>query len=764
MLVSWGLWVYRFRWWILITSVLSLGLAAWLTSQGGHFESVIIPANTKSARALDLMTRELPPALPYFGLIFRSQSLFVTDPAFQAEFERAVEPLRNDPRVASVRSVYDGSAVDSRYISRDGHSMIAEVEIKGYAANETELIMDIYPKLRAKVHSNTLEVTAFGTLPDNHDLTALAESDAKRGEMRVLPLIGLLLILVFGSVIGAALPLIVGLLAVLAGMAGTLVLAHITPVLVYAQNIVVMVGLGVAIDYSLFLLSRFREEVHRRPVPDALAHTMTTTGRTILFSGGTVAIGLFGMLLLGVGPLSSIGMSGAIVVILAVVYAMTFLPALLAILGPKVDIWKLPFINTGTNGNGSGFWSSLATVVMAYPWRILLPASIFLILLGTPLLHIQLGSTSVTGLPKTAESRRGWEQLHSQFQKFDTNPIMVVVHYPDSPPLTAEHIDRVYDLSRWLAKLPAVYRVKSIADLNPAISRGEYVQLLSQPVDQLPQSVQLALKKTVGKDIVILVAQTFLSAGSPEALNLVRTIRESHPPVDGELMVTGESAFHVDFIETIKQRSPLVIGFVVLVTYVVLFLLLGSILLPLKAVLMNVVSISASYGALVWIFQDGHLATWLHFTPGPIEAMTPIMMFCILFGLSMDYEVLLLSRVREEYRLTCNNTRAVARSLESTGRTITGAAAIMASVFFAFGLADLTVVKTIGIGMGIAIVMDATIVRTLLVPATMRLLGRWNWWTPWQNVRLCRLVDLAESGQNQSSPSQCDRKMTGRPE
>jgi RND superfamily putative drug exporter len=200
-----------------------------------------------------------------------------------------------------------------------------------------------------------------------------------------------------------------------------------------------------------------------------------------------------------------------------------------------------------------------------------------------------------------------------------------------------------------------------------------------------------------------------------------------------------------------------VIGIVVLVTYLVLFLLLGSILLPLKAVLMNVLSISASYGALVWIFQDGHLATWLHFTPDAIEAMTPIMMFCILFGLSMDYEVLLLSRVREEYGQTCDNTRAVAWSLERTGRMITGAAAMMASVLFAFGLADLTVIKAIGIGMGIAIVMDATIVRTLLVPATMRLLGRWNWWAPGPMSRLYRLLDLGEeSGRNQPFPSQCE--------
>jgi len=741
---SWGLWVYRFRWWVLIISVLTLVPAALLTIRGGYLDSVIIPVNTTSSRAVDLMKKELPPTPPSFGLIFQSQSLRATDPIFKAEVERAVAPLRNDRQVASIRTAYDAGAADPTLISRDGRSIIAEVELKDLTANQTVLAMDIYPRLRAKVRSDTLEVTAFGTLPRNHDFTVLAEKDVKHAEMMVLPVVALLLILVFGSVLGAALPLAVGLLAVTAGMAGTLALARITPVLVFAKNVIVMVGLGVAIDYSLFIVSRFREEVHRGFVPDALAHTMATTGRAILFSGGTVAIGLFSMLLLGLGPLSSMGLAGAIVVIMALFYAMTFLPALLAILGPKVDALRLPFINSDRSGKGGGFWRPMATMVMAHPWRVLLPATSFLLLLGVPFMHIQFGSSDVTGLPKSDESRRGWELLHSEFQKVDTDSIVVVVRFPDSSPLTPEHIGRIYDLSRWLATLPGINRVQGIVDLDPSFTRDQYVQLLTQPMDKLPPGVQLALKKTVGNDIVVLDTQTLPPAGSSEALNLVRTVRDAHPPVGGELMVTGESAFHVDFIDTIKRNTPIVIGVIVVVTYSLLFLLLGSLLLPLKAVLMNLLSISASYGALVWIFQEGHLSRLLHFTPGPIEAMTPIMMFCILFGLSMDYEVLLLSRVREEYDQTGDNTRAVGRGLEHTGRMITGAAAIMALVLFAFGLADLTVVKAMGIGMGIAVVVDATIVRCMLVPAAMKLLGRWNWWAPGPLVRLYDFLALGE--------------------
>jgi RND superfamily putative drug exporter len=248
------------------------------------------------------------------------------------------------------------------------------------------------------------------------------------------------------------------------------------------------------------------------------------------------------------------------------------------------------------------------------------------------------------------------------------------------------------------------------------------------------------MAQIVGERIMVLAVSTELPAGSDEARALVRAIRASHPPVDGELLVTGPTAFDLDFMGVVAGNAPIAIALVVAATYVALLILLRSVLLPLKAVVVNLLSISASYGALVWIFQEGHLAEWLHFTPGPIQTATPIVMFCLIFGLSMDYEVLLLSRVREEYERTGDNVQAVGAGLERTGRLITWAGAIMASVFFAFALADSVVIKTVGVGIGIAVILDATVVRGLLVPATMRLMGRWNWWIPAPIARLCRWV------------------------
>ena len=744
MLAAWGRWVHRFRWWMLIISVLPMAPAVWLMGHGGRLDTGFVLTNSESGRALDLMRRELPRTPASFDLIFRSPTLRATDPAFRVEFERAVAALRNDPRVAHVRTAYDAAAADPRSISHDGRSTIATVELKGDSTDDTALAMDVYPALRATVRSDTLEVVSVGSVPLDHDFTELAKRDTTRAELIVLPLVGLLLVLVFGSVLAAALPLAVGVLEMTCGLGVTLALARVTPVSVFATNIVIMVGLAVAIDYSLFIVCRFREEVRRHPIPDALAHTMATAGRAILFSGMTVAIGLLSRLFLGLGHLGSMGLAGTIVVILAVLYAMTFLPALLAILGPRVDAWRLPFLHPDRPDEGPGFWHRLATQVMTHPWRVLVPVTALLLLLGMPVLHIRLSPSDATSLPATAESRQGEELLRREYPGVDANPIVVVVHSTDRSPLTAERVGQMYDLSRWLAGRPNITRVDSLVDLDPAISRGRYQQLLTLPRAQLPSYLQAALKQTVGEHIVTLVAHTALRAGSDEARALVRRIRQSHPLVDGELLVTGESAFYLDFLDTMNRNSPRAIGLIVLATYLVLFLLLGSLLLPLKAVLMNVLSLSASYGALVWIFQDGHLAEWLHFTPGPIETMTPIIMFCVLFGLSMDYEVLLLSRVREEYERTGDNTQAVAAGLEGTGRFITGAAAIMALVLFAFGLADMVVIKTMGIGMGIAVVVDATIVRALLVPATMRLLGRWNWWAPASLARLYRRLDLGE--------------------
>jgi len=362
-----------------------------------------------------------------------------------------------------------------------------------------------------------------------------------------------------------------------------------------------------------------------------------------------------------------------------------------------------------------------------------------LLLFGLPFLHLRVGSGDATLLPPGAESRRGDEILRREFPGGDANRVVVALDAGTGSPLEPARVAQTYALSRWLAARPNVQRVDSFVDLRPSLNLPTYQQMAALPPAQRPPELVEALRHTLGEHAAMLVATTNLRPTSDEARALVREIRRSHPPYDGEVLVTGQTAFDVDFIGLVIRHAPLAIGLVVVVTYVVLFLLLDSVLLPLKAIVMNLLSITASYGALVWIFQDGHLATWLDFTPGPIQTATPLIMFCLVFGLSMDYEVLLLSRIREEYEQSGDNAGAVVVGLERTGRLITGAAAIMATVFFGFGLARSVVVQAVGVGIGVAVVVDATIVRALLVPATMRLMGRWNWWRPaWLTLRPSR--------------------------
>ncbi len=732
--------VHRHRWPLLLLSILSSGASLWVIAQGSRFDTALVPGDTESGRALALLHSDLPRRPLAFDLIFGHPTLTATTRAFQAEVERAVAPLRGDRRVAHIRMAWETTPPVLERLSHDGRHTRVTVELRDHAAAVESMVFsaagaETYSELRPLVRSNVLTVTAAGALALQHDFTELSRRDVVRAELVILPVVPILLILVFGSVVAAAVPFGVGMLAVAGGMAATLVLARATSVSVYAPNVVTMIGLAVAIDYSLFIVSRYREEIRLAPMDEALGRTMATAGLATLFSGLTVAVGLLGLYSLKLGNLGSIGLAGAMVVAFSVLYGLTFLPALLAVLGRRVDAWRLPWLAGNRTTHGSGVWVRLTTMVMTYPWQVLVPVVALLLLLGVPFARIHLASSDVGMLPPDAESRRGAELARREFSGPNTTRILVVLEWASGSPLAAPRIAELYGLSRWLAAQPDVSRVESFVDLSPSIPLGQYQLLAAMSPAVRPPAIDGALSQMVGRHIALLVAHTPHPAGSETARSLVRRIRQQHPRGEARLLVTGHTAFDLDFLGLVRDHAPRAVMLIVAANYLLLFLLLGSILLPLKAIVMNFLSISASYGALVWLFQDGHLADWLHFAPGPIETAIPLIMFCVIFGLSMDYGILLLCRIREEYERTGDNTLAVGLGLERTGRLITAAAAIMAAVFFGFARADLVVIKAVGIGMGIAVLLDATIVRALLVPATMRLLGRWNWWAPAPFVR-----------------------------
>jgi RND superfamily putative drug exporter len=545
--------------------------------------------------------------------------------------------------------------------------------------------------------------------------------------------------------VAALLPLGVGLLAVMGGLAGVYLLTRVTAMSEYSLNIVTLIGLGVAIDYSLFIVNRFREELGRgATVEAALARALATAGRAITFSGITVAIGLGGLLFYQGTFLASMGAAGAVVVGCAIFYALTFLPALLALLGPRVNAWRLPL---GRPRSGHGFWHTLAHGVMRRPLVVLALTLPVVLAAGAPFVGIRLATADQRALPPQAETHRGVDLLIKAFPGQAQTQISVVVDYPSKGVLSAARVGALYDLSRRIARLPNVLRVEGPVNLAPTLSRAAYQRLYARPEAALPPAARQVVRQSVGPRIAVLTVLTARTATSEGARDLVRAIRSLGRAGDGRIMVTGQTASDVDTVALIVGRTPAAMGFIMVMTYLVLFLLLGSVLLPLKALVTDVLSIMASFGALVWVFQDGHLSKVLNFTPASIDPSVPVLLFCIVFGLSMDYEVLLLSRIKEEYERTGNTRGAVAAGLERSGRLITGAAAIMVVVFLAFGLADTVIIKSIGLGMALAVAVDATLVRALIVPAIMRLLGDLNWWTPRPLAHLHRRLNLGEAGQ-----------------
>jgi len=745
---AWGRFVYRHRWPVLALSVVLLVASGYLASQGGKLQSGGFIETAESGRASKLIEQELPRVGgSTFTLIFSSDTLNAKDPEFRAAVEAAIASLRTDPRVDTVATPYDANNADQdRGFSKDGKAVTVDVAAK----DTVDAARDYYAELRAKVKSDKLKVQATGILAINHGFNEVLLQDLQRAEVVALPLALILLLIVFGTIVAALIPLGTGVLAVMSGIAGMFLLSHVTDVSVYAQNVVTLIGLGVAIDYSLFVTSRFREEMRRgRSREDSLAIAMSTSGRAVTFSGITVAIGLSGMLFYEGTFLPSMGLSGAVVVASAVLYGLTFLPALLALLGRRVDLLRVPIFQPDQSGRG--WWHTIAMAVMRRPIAVLLPTVAVILLAGSPFLHLRLATGDVRTLPTHEESRAAYDKLLSDFPGAGQNHIQVIAYYASGNPLDRTRVSQLQELNTRLAKVTGVVQVQSAFSIDPRvlpIGVGQppdgLAALYSLPREQLPPQLQMVLRQTVGQHIVLFDVVTSLPYYGDEARQLVKDIRAQAPPSGGELLVTGFTAIDFDTVNFIIGHTPQAVGFVMLATILVLFVLLGSVVLPLKAVVMNLLSITASFGALVWIFQDGNGARLLGFEAGSIDPSTPVIMFCIVFGLSMDYEVLLLSRIQEEYRRTGDNTHAVAEGLERSGRLITGAAAIMVGVFAAFGLAEILLIKAIGLGMAIAVAVDATLVRALVVPATMRLLGNLNWWAPGPLARLYRRLGLGE--------------------
>jgi RND superfamily putative drug exporter len=731
-----GRFSYRRRRWVICAWLLLVLLAAPVLPQVhealrvGGFSS----GNTEGARARALLERELGLAPSSMAIIYRSNILEPTSDGFQDQIEASLANVRSLDFVLDIVTPED----DSSLIAPSGELAYAIVGLD-LGPEEAQRYVPAFEQ--AVIAQPDMEIVIAGGPSFYRDLEIASQRDLRRAELIAFPFALVALLLVFGTVTAALVPLVIGGIGVAVVMLLIYTVGHAVDMSIFVLNLASMLGLGLAVDYSLFVTSRFREEQRRHPddTEAAVMIATQTAGRSVVFSGLTVLIGLAGLIMFPLMFLRSIGIAGVIVVLVSTSAAVTLLPAVLGFVAPHLE--RLPVLATRLRqqeGHSStGFWHRIGTLSMTRPYLIATAAIVLLVSLGLPFFRANISSPDATLLPTDLPSRQGYDLLASEYSGGEISPFVIAL---TSPTLinSTDNMRAMRNIVGLLERDPRIDKVQSPISI-PGQATAESNISLRIAAEALGTDTRL--RSFINTKTALILAYPVAPANSKENKELLATLRSLEPGGDVTLLVAGGTAEIVDVVDEIYADFPLAVAIIVVATYLVLLVLFRSILLPLKAILMNALSILASYGALVWIFQDGHLHTFLDFSPqGYVEASLPVIMFCVLFGLSMDYEVFLLSRIREEWERTQDNQQSVVTGLERSGRIITSAALIVVVVTGSFVIADVVLIKALGVGIALAVALDATVIRALLVPATMRLFGSWNWWIPaWLDRILVRI-------------------------
>jgi uncharacterized membrane protein YdfJ with MMPL/SSD domain len=647
------------------------------------------------------------------SVIVLLQDTVPTTPTGQQKMRRIEQQLRANPDVARVTGYLDTASHD--FISGSGDATYIAVSLKPTGDKDQQDA--------AKQIADDLDgqpgVSVGGIALAQEQVNKQVEKDLRMAELLAFPLLFLLSLLFFRSAVAALLPLLIGGLAIVGTFLLLRLANEVVSVSIFALNLTTGLGLGLAIDYSLFVVSRYREEIAKvGPGAEAMRRTLNTAGRTVLFSSITVAVALASLMVFPQRFLYSMGLGGALVAILASIIALTVLPAVLALLGNRVNALAPKFLQRRAERDAteteSGFWYRLSRFVMRRPIPIATVTALLLIVLGIPFYSLKFTSVDAQVLPESASARQVDNVMRAQFPPFHDTPHILLVEH--ATPAALNTIER------------DVASVKGIAEVQP------------------PQ-------KLANGDAVIDAYATD-SYISDTSRNAVKEIRDLPVPAGSQVLVAGAAAHFVDLQDSLETHAPIALAIVVVATLIVLFLMTGSVVLPVKQLVMNVLNLSAVFGILVFIFQDGRLEGLLDYrSQGALEQTMPILLFAVVFGLSTDYGVFLLSRIKEAHDSGVNSSEAVAVGLERTGRIVTAAALLFAIAIGAFATSQIIFIKENGVGTALAVLIDASLIRALLVPSLMELLGDWNWWAPKPLRRLHRRFGLSEPDYGRAAPS-----------
>ncbi len=683
-----GVWVVL----LAVAFVLAGDLGNVLTDDGD------LAVETEAEIAENLIDQHFPPdpnSGPTEFVLVEGGTITADDPAFQGVVTDLVADLRQTEGVASAVSYLDGAAP----VSDDG--TVALIPVEGTPdVGSGELAVGVVAATEA-ASGDGFRVTTIGNGSVGNEFDHLAEETLVRGESIGIGVALVILLFVFGAAVAAGLPLILAIGSILLAIGMTTIVGQAFELSNFVTNMITMIGLAVGIDYSLFIVQRFREERAKgHPVIEAVERAGDSATRAVFFSGVTVVIALLGLLYMPDTVMRSLGIGAILAVVAAVAAALTLLPAVLGLLGDRVNKGKLPFLNgTSYHEGGGRFWHRVTDIVTARPILSVVLAGGILLAAAAPYLTINTGSNSIASLPDDSPARHAWTVLNDNF---DTGTI-----------------------STWI--------VVDADPTDPEVAASTNVLVAALATD--PNYGEATVTPSPDGAISLVEVVTKLDPSTLEANQAVVDLRETAIPAAfssvADVYVTGDAAWNADYTGEIDARTPVVFVFVLGLSFVLLMVVFRSIVVPFKAIVMNLLSVGAAYGLLVAVFQHGFGADLLGFQPTDvIEAWVPMLMFAVLFGLSMDYHIFLLSRIKERYDVTGDNTGSVAFGLGSTGAIITGAALIMVAVFGGFAMGDLVMFQQMGFGLAIAVILDATIVRSILVPATMRLLGDRNWYLP----------------------------------